>query len=400
MLTGALINNKEVLLKSSPRTVRINAFAGLVEINKLKVKILDESTKNELTNRGKKYIEHYKNVHNVQFNGQMYYYSPYRYGLSSRNATGRIMVDIHGYWVSNGDYVYNNDNDVIIDETDTDLQNKLYTCNSHLEGYSLNHQKGWGLFDIEQISNINYRTDAFDFLVINPNKKTMIKSLISNVKSSFKDIISDKSGGLIFLLHGPPGVGKTLTAEAAAEYLRQPLYYVNVGELGIATSDIEEKLSEILEMATRWNAIVLMDEVDIFVEQRSKDDVKRNAMVGVFLKLLEYHNTIMFLTTNRAKNLDEAVYSRVNMIFNYTELTPEDRNKIWRNLLDAAGVDSVNDDAINEISDTYKINGRQIKNIIRISQAYAASTSSNVTFELIKMNLDLMMQEHKEIFDK
>jgi len=37
---------------------------------------------------------------------------------------------------------------------------------------------------------------------------------------------------MIFLLHGPPGVGKTLTAEATAETLKKPLYTVNVGELG------------------------------------------------------------------------------------------------------------------------------------------------------------------------
>lgn len=38
--------------------------------------------------------------------------------------------------------------------------------------------------------------------------------------------------GTIFLLHGPPGVGKTLTAEAIAELLHKPLYVVSMGELG------------------------------------------------------------------------------------------------------------------------------------------------------------------------
>jgi MoxR-like ATPase len=36
-------------------------------------------------------------------------------------------------------------------------------------------------------------------------------------------------------LHGPPGVGKTLTAEAIAELLHRPLYSITVGELGITT---------------------------------------------------------------------------------------------------------------------------------------------------------------------
>jgi SpoVK/Ycf46/Vps4 family AAA+-type ATPase len=55
-------------------------------------------------------------------------------------------------------------------------------------------------------------------------------------------------------------VGKTLTAEAISEYLHRPLYNVSVGELGISVGELERKLSEILEVASIWNAVILIDE--------------------------------------------------------------------------------------------------------------------------------------------
>lgn len=46
--------------------------------------------------------------------------------------------------------------------------------------------------------------------------------LLDKFGEQFEDIIQGKRGGSIFLLHGPPGVGKTLTAEAIAEVLHRP----------------------------------------------------------------------------------------------------------------------------------------------------------------------------------
>jgi hypothetical protein len=52
---------------------------------------------------------------------------------------------------------------------------------------------------------------------------------------------------------------------------------------------MEKKLQTVLEIATNWEAVILIDEADIFLEARNDNDIVRNAMVGVFLRLLEYH---------------------------------------------------------------------------------------------------------------
>lgn len=64
------------------------------------------------------------------------------------------------------------------------------------------------------------------------------------------DVIAGKGEGSIFLLHGPPGVGKTLTAEAIAELLHKPLYTVSMGELGTNPESLESNLQDILVRAT------------------------------------------------------------------------------------------------------------------------------------------------------
>jgi SpoVK/Ycf46/Vps4 family AAA+-type ATPase len=82
------------------------------------------------------------------------------------------------------------------------------------------------------------------------------------------------------MLDGPPGTGKTLTAEGVAEAMKAPLYTMSAGELGLDTRQVEKKLSDVLEMATMWNAILLIDEADIFLEQREPQQLMRNELVS------------------------------------------------------------------------------------------------------------------------
>jgi SpoVK/Ycf46/Vps4 family AAA+-type ATPase len=85
---------------------------------------------------------------------------------------------------------------------------------------------------------------------------------------------------MIMMLDGPPGTGKTLTAEGVAEAMKAPLYTMSAGELGVISHQVEKKLGEILDMATMWNAILLIDEADIFMEQRGPHDLQRNELVS------------------------------------------------------------------------------------------------------------------------
>jgi len=57
--------------------------------------------------------------------------------------------------------------------------------------------------------------------------------------------------------------------------------------LGTKVEKLEVNLKKIMEVAYEWEAVLLLDEADIFLEKRTGNDIKRNAMVGIFLRLLE-----------------------------------------------------------------------------------------------------------------
>jgi SpoVK/Ycf46/Vps4 family AAA+-type ATPase len=164
-------------------------------------------------------------------------------------------------------------------------------------------------------------------------------------------------------------VGKTLTAEAIAEMLHRPLYVVSMGELGTTPESLESRLQDILDLCIPWQALVLIDEAEMLLERRSKNDLVRNAMVCVMLRLLEYYSGILFLTTNRVESLDPAFQSRVTCALRYDPLTRPSRAQIWSTMLRKLQVDTANID-VDELAQA-DINGRQIKNTLQLAAALA-----------------------------
>ncbi|KAL2172749.1 hypothetical protein VTG60DRAFT_2568 [Thermothelomyces hinnuleus] len=167
----------------------------------------------------------------------------------------------------------------------------------------------------------------FDQLVLPPGHKEMVLSLVSQhfrdkESNTFRsmDIVRGKGQGLIILLHGAPGVGKTSTAECVAEHFNKPLFHITCGDLGVFASDVESALERSFALASRWGCILLLDEADVFLSARSPTDFLRNCLVSVFLRVLEYYSGCLFLTTNRVGDFDEAFTSRIHLSLYYPPL--------------------------------------------------------------------------------
>jgi hypothetical protein len=159
-------------------------------------------------------------------------------------------------------------------------------CTPLLRGYSLMN-KLWFNFFVNCVKEIEWQNDAFDRLVLPQNQKELILGFTQSQQkhgAAFDDVIEGKGRGMIILLCGSPGVGKTLTAESVAEEMKVPLYMISAGDLGLDPRCVETKLHDVLEMCTRWHSVLLLDEADVFLEKRSLHELERNKLVSIFLR--------------------------------------------------------------------------------------------------------------------
>jgi len=255
--------------------------------------------------------------------------------------------------------------------------------------------KMWGGYAVDRLSDIKWSEDAFDLLILDPKQKELIRALIDkhNERSAlFDDIVQDKGKGLIGLLCGSPGCGKTLTAEAAAEATHRPLYVVSAGELGTQPQEVDKRLTNILELAQMWNAILLLDEAEVFLQARNMTDVNRNALVSIFLRHLEYYQGILILTTNMVTQCDRAFESRIHFFIHYPDLDFNSRRKIWRIFFNKArqpiGGEIAEDD-LDRLA-LHQLNGRQIKNTVSSALCLALRANAALRLEHVETVLEVV----------
>ncbi|KAK8079207.1 aaa family ATPase, partial [Apiospora phragmitis] len=101
------------------------------------------------------------------------------------------------------------------------------------------------------------------------------------------------------------------------------------GDLGTTAKEVEKALDLNFTLANRWDCILLLDEADVFLAQRNKEDFQRNGLVAVFLRVLEYYAGVLFLTKNRVGDFDEAFTSRIHISLYYPELDCDKTIKVF-----------------------------------------------------------------------
>lgn len=171
--------------------------------------------------------------------------------------------------------------DVIEVDSNTDGLT-LLLCPQQVHGYCF-RDKVWKRFNVTQLKPINFRKNAWNRLVLDEEYKDIVQAMVASYAgktSGLGDLVAGKGAGLVALLHGPPGTGKTLTAECVAESFGKPLYQVTCGDIGTQAGQLERRLEEIFDYATTWGAILLLDEADVFLQERDYVHLERNALVS------------------------------------------------------------------------------------------------------------------------
>lgn len=140
--------------------------------------------------------------------------------------------------------------------------------------------------------------------------------------------------------------------------------------------------------------MLLLDEADIFLEERSLSDLKRNSLVSVFLRILEYYDGILMLTSNRVGTFDEAFQSRIQVALHYAALTRSSRRKIWQNFFDMLREDEekvIYDemrDHMDELADL-DMNGRQIRNSLTTARQLAIYKKEPLAWDHLEQSIKI-----------
>lgn len=245
-------------------------------------------------------------------------------------------------------------------------------------------------------------------LILNEDKKKIIRTLVENhaqmAQQRQPDIVEGKGNGLVILLHGPPGVGKSLTAECVAKATSKPLFTVGVADIGTDSKTVEDKLNKLFSLAAEWDAVLLIDEADVFMEQRGSTDstLERNALVSVLLRVLEYYEGILILTTNRVLSFDVAVQSRIHLAVMFHDLDENQTRSVIEVHL-TKRVHQLSESNIERFVGSAvggALNGRQIRNVISCAEAMVNRRESKViTWDDIQSVLNHTKEFQKSLQD-
>jgi AAA+ superfamily predicted ATPase len=149
----------------------------------------------------------------------------------------------------------------------------------------------------------------------------------------------------------------------------KPLYRVHSGQLGTTAASVGATLSGILRRAMRWEAIILLDEADVYIRRRD-NDLEHNAIVAEFLRTLEYFNGLLFMTTNRIGDVDDAILSRCIATIHYDTPPKPDAIRLWKLLAEQFGAE-LGDDLVEALTNAYPTaSGRDIKELLKLATRY------------------------------
>lgn len=251
-----------------------------------------------------------------------------------------------------------------------------------LEFYNLStHEPVW--VSVGNVEPYRYHPELREKLVLPEVQRDLLDVITSDTDVLTGDLVEGKSAGNVILTKGVPGVGKTLTAEIYAEVCEKPLYAVHAGNLGTTPKDVSENLRNVFQRAKRWNCVLLLDEADVFVMTRGRD-VTQNAIVAEFLRTMEYFDGLLFMTSNRGDDIDEAILSRCAAIIHYEAPGPADAARVWRVMADNFGV-ALSDDLITGLVAAFPgIAPRDVKMLLRLTIRVAQSRGVEPDLDLFR----------------
>lgn len=191
----------------------------------------------------------------------------------------------------------------------------------------------------------------------------------------------DHAAGIIALLHGPPGTGKTMTAAALARTVGLPAYVVDLSALvSKFIGETEKALARVFDRAARERCVLVFDEADAVFGRRTEvsdsHDRYANQEVSYLLSRVEQHPGVVVLTTNLLANIDEAFQRRIHVMVELPAPGPGERARLWRAVLPPE-LPVATDVDLDGLAHRYQLTGAQIREAAT-DAAYRAAADGRV----------------------
>ena len=227
-----------------------------------------------------------------------------------------------------------------------------------------------------------YKENIADQLILDAETKELVQMLVVNSADDMEDVMEGKTQSTIIAAVGDPGLGKTLMCEVMSEACQKPLYKVQAAQLGLTAEALEENLQRILNQAQRWNSILMIDEANAYIHARGHD-IRQNAIVGVFLRLLDYYKGVLVLTTNMTStdpdvgmdfDIDPAITNRCTAVIKFELPSKKLARDLWLLQGSLRGIKFVEDhpELLKTLVNRYQISGRTIRNLLKMAANWAA----------------------------
>jgi SpoVK/Ycf46/Vps4 family AAA+-type ATPase len=141
--------------------------------------------------------------------------------------------------------------------------------------------------------------------------------------------------GVTALFSGPPGTGKTASAEAIAHAMGKPILGIDYAEIQNSfVGETEKNIVRVFREARESEAVLFWDEADAMFFNR--DSAYRNwevREVNVLLQELERFDGVCILSTNRKVTLDPALERRIAVKVEFERPDLNIRREIWRRMI-------------------------------------------------------------------
>ena len=182
-------------------------------------------------------------------------------------------------------------------------------------------------------------TRTWDDLVLPPDRISKVREVAARVR--FRAQVFDEwsfravpSSGVIALFAGPPGTGKSMSAEIIAGDLGLDMFRIDLSTVvSKYIGDTEKHLERVFSAAEGSGVVLVFDEADALFGKRTKvadaHDRYANLETSYLLQRIEVYDGLTVLTSNMASNIDEAFLRRVHVFVDFPMPEEDERRAIW-----------------------------------------------------------------------